>query len=61
MQFFDLGDTDLEDLMTELAETSEGKLSNLTEHQELLLEEIMSSTWLTGQHQTALYETLAGS
>ena len=61
MQFFDLGDTDLQDLMTELAETSEGKLSNLTEHQELLLEEIMSSTWLTGQHQTALYETLAGS
>ena len=61
MRYFDLGASDFQHIMEELHGYPEGKHSNLSEHQELLLEELMSATWLTGQHRTAILETLAGS
>ena len=61
MRYFDLGASDFQHLMAELHGNPEGKFSNLSEHQELLLEELMSATWLTGQHRTTILETLAGS
>lgn len=61
MQYFDLGATGMQELIEEIHAEPEGRASNLSEHQELLLEEMLSSTWLTGQHRTKILETLAGS
>ena len=61
MQYFDLGATELQDLLAEINETPEGQFSNLTQHQELLLEELLSSTWFTAQHRSEVLESLAGS
>ena len=61
MQHFDLGATDLQELLEEAHGVPEGKLSNLTQHQELMLEELLSSTWFTAQHRSTGYESLAGS
>ena len=61
MQHFDLGATDLQELLEEAHGEPEGKLSNLTQHQELMLEELLSSTWFTAQHRSTVYESLAGS
>ncbi len=61
MQHFDLGATDLQDLLEVANGVPEGKNSDLTQHQELMLEELLSSTWFTAQHRSTMYESLAGS
>ena len=61
MRYFELGATELQDLLAEINETPEGQTSNLTQHQELLLEELLSSTWFTAQHRSEVLESLAGS
>ena len=61
MAHFDLGATELQELLVEVNGTPEGRASSFTNHQELLLEELLSSTWFTAQHRTQLHESLAGS
>ena len=61
MAHFDIGATDLQELMEELHGTPEARVSNLTQHQELMLEELLSSTWFTGQHRSMVMESMAGS
>ena len=61
MEHFDLGATDLQELLSEIHNIPDYDGSNFTKHQELMLEELLSSTWFTAQHRSRLYESLAGS
>ncbi len=61
LEFFELGDTSLQDLINELAETPECIQSGVDSHYEEILQELLSSTWFTSRRQDVLYESLAGS
>ena len=61
MSHFDLGATELQELLVEAHGIPEGRVSNFTNHQELLLEELLSGTWYTAQHRSQIHESLAGS
>ena len=61
MEHFDLGATDLQELLNEIHRLPEGSMSNFTNRQELMLEELLSSTWFSAQHRSQLFESLAGS
>ena len=61
LQFFDLGDTSLQDLMNELEEVPECRWSGVNTHYEHLLRELLSSTWFTSKRQDRIFESLAGS
>ena len=61
MQFFELGDSDPSALVDAIAERAEELQGRMELKQELLLEEMMSSTWFTSSKREELLESLAGS
>ena len=61
LDFFELGDTSLQDLINELADTPECIHSGVDSHYEEILQELLSSTWFTSKRQDVLFESLAGS
>ena len=61
MQYFELGDSDPSALVDAIAERAEELQGRMEKKQELLLEEMMSSTWFTSSKRGELLESLAGS
>lgn len=61
MQYFELGASDPNALMDVIAERAEELQGRMERKQELLLEEMMSSTWFTSSKRDELLESLAGS
>ena len=61
MQYFDLGDTDPQSLFRTIAERTQDQEQALDRQREILLEEMMDSTWFTSRHRTTLVESLAGT
>ena len=61
MAYFDFNGTDSMTLRQAIAERAAEDERVLSHHQELLLQELMESTWFTSSRRTELYESLAGS
>lgn len=61
MSYFDFNGVDQQTLRGAIAERVAEDDRMLTQHQELLLQELMASTWFTSSRKTELYESLAGS
>lgn len=61
MQYFDLGDTDPQALFRTIAERAQDHAHDIDRQREILLEEMMDSTWFTSRHRTTLVESLAGT
>ena len=61
MQYFDLGETDQQSLFQKIAERAHAGEEELDRQREILLEEMLSSTWFTSRHRTRVVESLAGS
>ena len=61
MQYFELGDSDPNALVDAIAERAAELQGRMERQQELLLEEMMSSTWFTSSRRDELLESLAGS
>lgn len=61
MQYFDLGDTDPQALFRLLAERAHEREQELDSQREILLEEMLASTWFTSRRRTSVVESLAGT
>ena len=61
MQYFDLGETDPQSLFQKIAARAQSNEEELDRQREILLEEMLSSTWFTSRHRAKIVESLAGS
>ena len=61
LKVFDLGPTDFEELRQELAKPSALRQSGADDHTELIVEEMLQSTWFVTSEKKQLTESLAGT
>ena len=61
MSYFDVGDTDQQALVDAISVRAAELQGRMEKRQELLLEELMSSTWFTSTRRDEVLESLAGS
>ena len=61
MHYFDIGSTDPQALLQKIAERVNEQEEELDRQREILLEEMLSSTWFTSKRRKDLVESLAGT
>ena len=61
LRYFDLGQTSIDDLMEAIQEEPSCTASGMEEHQERLLQELLTATWFSSKRKERLYESLAGT